>query len=258
MIEIIKNEFTKLFHKKSFLILLIIILIYVLLTNILYDNNAFLVTEKNASISIIKNFYYEYDILIVLSILLLTCPILSGEYNNRTIKNLLLIPKSRTKILLSKYFCVLISLIFIIGFIFASQMIISVFFDKWSLSNLIIHYNKSYTCFSWFVNVSIYKCLYYYILMSFVFLFSTLCHNNSSCTIASIVFYLSSDFLKNILFNSTFFLKKYLWFMNLDIEKHFVNNISGVGFSVTIILLYCLIALLLSILVFNKKDIKNL
>ena len=82
------------------------------------------INRVNDERGIIVNFYKEYGLIIVIIFTVLTSGIVVDEVNKGTIKQLLVTPNKRYKILLSKYLTGIIIILFLILITFLMQLLI--------------------------------------------------------------------------------------------------------------------------------------
>ena len=178
--------------------------------------------------------------------------IASQEFSKGTIKQLLVRPYSRTKILLSKYITS-ISCIFIACFItFVFQLILgTIFFGTESLTTPIISYsniNDKITV----MNIFVYSFKSFLGLLPTFLLLTTL----------SFAGFIGSDVVTELLAGFKKWWIKYIYCFNWNFTPYIFNNktdIKGVslGFSIIVCLVYLAILLIPSFIVFKNRDIKN-
>lgn len=130
MINLLKNELTILIHRKKYKIFLIILLAITIISTFLLNTNRLLHATKNFNfINYIINISFA-NILILCFSIILTSEIFGLEYNNGTLKNLLVTPNKKTTIFISKIFTVLIYILiqYIILLIFS--ILLNLLFEK--------------------------------------------------------------------------------------------------------------------------------
>ena len=100
------------------------------------------INKRNDTRGILKNFFSEYGLFIIVIIVMIAGTIVSEEFNKGTVKLLLIKPYSRAKILLSKYITILIMTVFAIAIILLMELIVgSIVFGFDSLSVPVLEYN---------------------------------------------------------------------------------------------------------------------
>lgn len=224
----------------------------------------------NSNHYILTMFYSEYFIMILVMIVLVSGSIVSEEFSKGTIKLLLVKPYTRTKILLSKYLTVLIMLLFALVTSFIMQMIVGgLFFGYDSLSIPYITYNiatkaiESVPILKYFLLYTVSVLPQLIILATLGFTLSTI----STSTSISNTFTIVGAFGSNIIniFAQTLDLEwlKYVVTLNWDFTCYLFGGTSpfkGVTFpfSVTICIVYLLVMLIISFIVFKKRNIKNI
>ena len=235
MINLIKNEYIKIGVFK--LITISIILILIMFCMHFLDVN---INEKLIN-------FIPYISLIIVSIF---GGIMSNEYQTGTIRFYLTKPINRRKILLSK----LLTIIFYTLFLLIVVLITCILITKSVNTNLIIDF------------------LYYstpliFITVLTIFLSSNLKSSSLSTTILIIILFTSNLItelllllkLKFIIYTPLPYIDFNI-FMNKEIIIEF-NNLYNINLNlnsgVVIILIYSVIILLLTIILFNKKDIKS-
>lgn len=91
---------------------------------------------------ILKSFYSEYGLFIIVMIIMVAGTIVSEEFNKGTIKLLLVKPYSRYKILLSKFLTILIMIVFSILVVIGMELLVGgILFGFGSLSIPVVEYN---------------------------------------------------------------------------------------------------------------------
>lgn len=230
------------------------------------DNNKNL---SNEGTEIINIFYSEYLFIIIVMIFMIAGGIASQEFSKGTIKQLLVRPYSRTKILLSKYITS-ISCIFIACFItFVFQLIIgTLFFGIDSITTPIISYSNISDKIT-IMNVFVYSFkLFIGILPTFLllttlaFAASTIFNNTALAIVISFAGFIGSDVVSSLLAGFNKWWVKFVYCFNWEFTPYIFNNkpsIKGVslGFSIVVCLVYLLILLVPTFIVFKNRDIKN-
>lgn len=187
---------------------------------------------KDARIILMKIFD-NFEIIFVFIVIVISSTIISEEYNKGTIKNLFVKPHKRTKIMCSKIITNIFLVIIIIVCMFLLQYIVGglIFgFDSYNLDAII--YNKSSQ------NIDVMNLTYYML---------NLIINKISLYILLIaISILLSTFTSNIALNILISLGIYIIF-----------NYYNIAYSPIILIVFAIIIDILSLIIFQKKDIKN-
>ncbi len=187
---------------------------------------------KDARIILMKIFD-NFEIIFVFIVIAISSTIISEEYSKRTIKNLFVKPHKRTKIMCSKIITNIFLVIIIIVCMVLLQYIVGglIFgFDSYNLDAII--YNKSSQ------NIDVMNLTYYML---------NLIINKISLYILLIsISILISAFTSNIALNILISLGIYIIF-----------NYYNIAYSPIILIVFAIIIDILSLILFQKKDIKN-
>ena len=187
---------------------------------------------KDARIILMKIFD-NFEIIFVFIVIAISSTIISEEYSKRTIKNLFVKPHKRTKIMCSKIITNIFLVIIIIVCMVLLQYIVGglIFgFDSYNLDAII--YNKSSQ------NIDVMNLTYYML---------NLIINKISLYILLIaISILLSAFTSNIALNILISLGIYIIF-----------NYSNIAYSPIILIVFAIIIDMLSLVIFQNKDVKN-
>ena len=187
---------------------------------------------KDARIILMKIFD-NFEIIFVFIVIAISSTIISEEYSKGTIKNLFVKPHKRTKIMCSKIITNIFLVIIIIVCMVLLQYIVGglIFgFDSYNLNAII--YNKSSQ------NIDVMNLTYYML---------NLIINKISLYILLIsISILISAFTSNIALNILISLGIYIIF-----------NYYNIAYSPIILIVFAIIIDMLSLIIFQKKDIKN-
>ena len=233
---------------------------YAMQNNIKYNiiinsENKNVILPKDARYLLIKVFK-NFDILMIFLVIYLSSTIISEEYNNGTIKNLLIKPHKRTKILLSKiitaiFLTIIISILMVVFQYLLGGIIFG--FDSYELES--IKYNSltnNIETMDLMQNTitTLLKKEPMYLLLSLVSMLFGIITNNIALNILislGLYFISTMEFLIN---NIT----KYLFIFNWDLTT---NNIINIAQSISICVISFLVIFILLIIIFKKKDISN-
>ncbi|KYC92345.1 ABC transporter permease [Heyndrickxia sporothermodurans] len=215
------------------------------------------INEKSSVFGFIKK---NGNICFLVNIILMifASNIMAKEERWGTIKFLLIRPYSRSKIILSKYLTVfllaigfyllLIILLGIIGVIiygFGSLRSVTLIVQDGQVleHNLIVTVLKQY----------IYNFLPILAYTSLAFMISTILRSNGLAIAVSIIVSTLGGMISSAI--SKFNLSRYILFTNTDLNKYLSNSFSTNDmFSITVIIIYTILFLLISLLVFKKRD----
>ena len=218
---------------------------------------------------IFSNFYTEFFTMILVIIVLVGGSIVSEEFSKGTIKLLLVKPYTRTKILLSKFLTVLIMILFAIISVFIMQMIIGgIFFGYDSLSIPYVTYNmttssiESISVLRYFLLSTIAILPQLILIGTIAFALSTITTSTSLANTLTIIGVFGSDIINGIAQSFEMEWLKFFPTLNWDYNCYLFGGNSPykgitLPFSISICLIYFVVILLITFLVFKKKNIKN-
>jgi len=220
--------------------------------------------------SIFKELMSEYSLLILIFVFMVASGINSQEFNKGTIKLLLVKPYTRTQILLSKYIVSLCSIVISFIIVLILQLIIgSLILDINSLSNPVLIYNSLndslhiYNLFEYVFLQFVALLPQFVLLNTIVFALSTITTNTAFSIIIGFVFNLGSNIFELIVRMFDDVLKSLIYFSHWDLSPYIFNTnpiVSGcnIFISILVILIYVGIIMGITIIIFKKKDIKNI
>lgn len=197
--------------------------------------------------------------------IIIAAGIVSNEFSWGTIKLILIRPVSRTKILLSKYISVIIFSISAMLFVFIISWISgAILFGIENINSSIINFNgenpQSIPLLSEIGANYGYNFIELLMMGTFSFAISTI-FRNSSIAIGISIFLM---FMGNIIVQSfaQYSWAKYILFANTDLKQYTNGNILIEGmtlnFSIITLTVYYLIFIILTLVVFTKRDIINI
>ena len=233
------------------------------------DNKVNLFKQNNLNYQL-KNIATDYELFVVIIILLTTSILISEEFNKGTIKLLLIKPFSRSKILISKFIVSLlvvgITLVYLIinEFIFGSIM-----FGVSSLNNPVVIYDfnlnvlKEFNIYVYmFINIS-FKLSLYIMLIIISFFINLVIINGVGSFAVTMLFYTFSNVINNIIIGYKIKILRYFITLNWSFNDYLFGNLGSFEFltlkkSFLIYSFYGIILLCLMFIIFNKKNIKNI
>lgn len=235
-------------------------------------NNNKLVTLKYAYDNDIPYNYYTnwkfvksaawLTVVIMLYIIIQSSDSIPSEYSYGTIKQLLIRPHKRWKILLSKYVSVIVQAIVLYIFLFIVSLIVgTIFFGiKGQSVDILMKDNlpQKVSVLGYCAKVYLSDFIKLLVLISMSFMISSIVKNSSASIALSFVVFFSGSIVTNFLTKYSF--TKYLIFPNLDLKQFLPGEtvaLKGLTmqFSAIILALYAAIFIAASFAVFTKRDI---
>lgn len=219
---------------------------------------------------ILLNLFSEYELFIIITIVLIAGAIVSEEFNKGTIKLLLVRPYSRAKILFAKFIVVILTVIFIIIAVGAIQSVVGgIFFGFDSLKIPAIEYDNNtgkIIEMSVLKNVilnALGKLSIYILLGTLAFALSTLFNNTAVAITISLLGYMASSMVNQFAYYYNIKWLKYFVTPNWDLTQFFYGELPmfeglNTAFSLVICLVYFAIMMIPTFIVFRKKNIKNI
>ena len=211
----------------------------------------------------------DYEIFIIIAILIVASSIVAEEFQTGTIKLLLIKPYSRGKILLRKYLAVIIFLIFITIYLIIVQLVIgSIFFGLSSLKIPVIIYNFNKECiveyniFLYMIIRIISKIPMLLMIITISFCFSTIINNIALSITMPLLIYIFTPSVNYLITQYKINFLKYLINVNWNFNDYLfgeIYEIKGINFNFSIIiyLSYYISIIIFTYLNFKKKNIKN-
>ena len=218
--------------------------------------------------SVIMNFFTEYSFLIIVFIIMIAGAIVSDEFSKGTIKSLLIVPHDRSKILLSKYIAVMISLVLFITFLFVAQLLVGGIILGFSSLNIpAVVYNLTdknievLNIFSYFLFNLVANLPQIILLATLAFAVSVILNSTAAAITITFCGMIAADMINGIAYSYNIKLLNYFVTTNWDFTTYLFGGTSiyGVtlGHSILICLTYLVIMLVITFMVFKNKDIKN-
>lgn len=231
------------------------------------ENN---ITIKNDNRQILLNLFTNYELFILIISIVIASSIVSEEFSRGTIKLLLVKPYSRLKILFSKFIVCILILILSIVFIALSQLVIGGIihgFDSLSTPAIIYDFStnsiKTMNIASYIALIGVCKFPIYLLLTTLGFACSTIFTNTALAVAVPFLGYIASNIINQ--FALIYDIKQIIYFVtpNWDFTYYLFGGtplFKGLTpiFSIVICLIYFAIMLILSAIVFKKRDIKNI
>ena len=230
-------------------------------------------TDINKSDSLkgsLQYFYSQYGVFIIVVIIMIAGTIVSEEWSKGTIKLLLVKPYTRTQILLSKFLTVLIISAFVIVSTILMQILVGgILFGFESLFEPVVVYNLSTNVIQE-INILAYLGIQtltqlpiIILLATLAFAISTIFSNSALAITVSLLGYMGASIINQlaIAYNLTFM--KYFVTMNWDLSQYLFGGLpymEGMNLitSIIICVVYLLIMLIPTFIIFKKRNIKNI
>ena len=230
-------------------------------------------TDINKSDSLkgsLQYFYSQYGVFIIVVIIMIAGTIVSEEWSKGTIKLLLVKPYTRTQILLSKFLTVLIISAFVIVSTILMQILVGgILFGFESLFEPVVVYNLSTNAIQE-INILAYLGIQtltqlpiIILLATLAFAISTIFSNSALAITVSLLGYMGASIINQlaIAYNLTFM--KYFVTMNWDLSQYLFGGLpymEGMNLitSIIICVVYLLIMLIPTFIIFKKRNIKNI
>lgn len=226
---------------------------------LLNSQNINAILPQDARILLMKVFD-NFEILIIFLIIYLSCTIIIEEFQSGTIRNVLIKPYSRIKILFSKILTnFLIITVSVIVLVVLQYLIGGLLFgfDSYSLEAVRYNsYNKDIVTMDliqYMLTITVSKLFMYITFSSFSLLLGIIVNNIALNILISIGLYFLSTF-ESLINKFT----QYLFIFNWNISNFLFGNINMLVQSIMISTISLVIILLFLITIFKNKDIKDL
>lgn len=221
---------------------------------------------------ILVNLLNEYELFILIFIIMISGSIVSDEFNKGTIKLLLIRPYSRLKILLAKFLTCLCMFILFIVFIFISQLLVGGIiqgFGSLNVPAVIYNYNthniETMSIIKYLIINICAKSPMFLLLITLAFTISTLFTNSALAIALPLLGYMVSSIINQLIAHALLKdIKAPLYFVtpNWDLTSYLFGGLPSfepinLGFSILVCLSYFLIMIFISCFVFKKRNIKN-
>lgn len=218
--------------------------------------------------SSLMHFFDNYIFLILVFGVMIAGSIVSEEYNKGTIKSLLITPYKRNTILLSKFITVLIMLLlFIIVTYFMDFIIGGCFLGFQSITNHVVTYNFSTNTleimglFKYILIKTIAILPEIILLITLAFAVSTIIGNTAFAIVITFAGFIASSIINMFAVYYKIEILKYFVTTNWNFNEYLFGATSQYGTSFThaviVCIIYFLIMVITSFIVFKRKNIKN-
>ncbi len=226
--------------------------------------------NTNTLKGILENFYSQFGIFLIVVVVMIAGTIVSEEFNKGTIKLLLVKPYTRNKILMAKAITTLIMIIFIIVVILVMQILIGgIIFGFDSLSEPVVAYNFNTNTMeemNIFANLGVQTLTQLpmiILLATLAFAISTLFNNSTLAITISLLGYMAASIINQLAIGYDLQFMKYFVTMNWDLSIYAngaLPYMQGMSMTMSIIIcvVYFLIMMIPTFIVFKKRNIKNI
>ena len=219
---------------------------------------------------ILQDFYAQFGIFLIVVIIMIAGTIVSEEFNKGTIKLLLVKPYTRNKILLSKFITVLIMIVFVIIVTLIMQILIGgILFGFDSLADPVVAYNFNTNTIqemNIFANLGIQTLMQLpmiVLLATLAFAISTIFSNSTLAITISLLGYMSSSIINQLVIGYHLNFMEYFVTMNWDLSIYANGALPymegmNMNMSILICIVYFLIMIIPTFIIFKKRNIKNI
>ena len=226
--------------------------------------------NTNSLKGILENFYAQFGIFLIVVVVMIAGTIVSEEFNKGTIKLLLVKPYTRNKILMAKAITTFIMIIFIIVVTLVMQILIGgIIFGFDSLSEPVVAYNFNTNTMeemNIFANLGVQTLTQLpmiILLATLAFAISTLFTNSTLAITISLLGFMSASIINQLAIGYDLQFMKYFVTMNWDLSIYAngaLPYMEGMNMTMSIIIcvIYFLIMMIPTFIVFRKRNIKNI
>lgn len=226
--------------------------------------------ESESSHGMLLSVFDNYEMFIVIIIIMIAGTIVSEEFNKGTVKLLLVRPYKRTTILAAKLITSLLMVIIAIAFTIMVQTIVGGVVFGWESMQLpVVQFNMATqeivttSIAQYMFILTLGKLPIYILLTVLAFSLSTLFNNSPLAICLPLLGYMASSMINQMALG--FKLNWIIYFVtpNWDLTQYMYGGLPmfyglKIGFSVAICLAYLIIMFAVAFGVFKKKNIKNI
>ena len=217
-----------------------------------------------------ENFFSQFGIFIIVILVMVAGTIVSEEFNKGTIKLLLVKPYSRNKILASKFVTSLIMIVIVVMVTALMELLIGgVIFGFDSLSIPVLKYDfnansvQAINVFVYFGIQLLTQLPMIILLTTLAFALSTLFTNSALAITIALLGYMSTTIINQLAISFDIQFLKYFVTMNWDLSQYLFGGLpymEGMSMPVSIVIciVYFLIMVIPTWIVFKRRNIKNI
>ena len=237
-------------------------------TKYILDNDKEVAEENDVS-TLLQGTFSTTIFFAIITIILIGGSIVADEFNKGTIKQLLLRPYTRTQIIISKYItCIIVFFLYMLFFLLSTTVIYG-FLNGWhSLSIPLIVYNHTtgnvMEISIWYYLIMHFLAVLpvYLILMSASFFIGTLSGSSVVAIAISFVGYFISSIVSMAANSIKYKIIRYFPTLCWDLTEYLFGGMSSYKYgtllnSIIVDIITILLLIIGTIIVFNKKEIKN-
>ena len=253
--NLVQNENMKIYRRiRTWIMAAIILVVPILIGVVTYFNTK--PQGMPGAWNMFSNISSLYMLVTIFSVIIFS-DIVASEFTWGTIKLLLIRPWTRSKILLSKLLAGLIFTLFLTILFVAANFAISFFMfpNKPSLDNAL---PGSYTPAAYYMENLLYRYVDLLVISLFAFMISTLFRTSGIAIGVGIFLQFASNIFQVIFNPEKFAWAKYLLFNNMDLSVYMLGGGKDgmtFGFSVAVLVVYAAVFLVISWLVFARRDV---
>ena len=239
-----------------------------------YYENKYILEEKmdtknsNTLRSVLINFFSEYSFLILVFVIMIAGGMVSDEFSRGTSKSLLTVPYKRSSILTAKYITVLLIIPFIVIFLLIWEFLVGgilLGFDSLSIPVAIYNITSGslevLNVFSYFIINFLANLPQLILLATLAFAASVILNSTAFAIAITFCGIIASEIINCFALMYNIKILNYFVTTNWDFTAFLFGGHSVFGLSLThsiiICIIYLIIMLVVTFLVFMKKDIKN-
>ena len=228
------------------------------------------VNKTNSLKGILEDFYNQFGLFIIVVIVMIAGTIVSEEFNKGTVKLLLVKPYSRTKILLSKFITTMIIVLFTIIVALLMQVLVGgIIFGFDSLSVPVVHYNfntnslQTMNIFAYVGLQTLAQLPMIILLATLAFALSTIFTNSALAITIALLGYMANMIINQLAIAYNLGFMRYFVTLNWDFSQYLFAGLplmEGMTLisSIIICVIYFLIMIIPTFIIFKKKNIKNI
>lgn len=226
--------------------------------------------DGSSAQGILKSVFSEFEIFIIISIVMIAGTIVSEEFNKGTVKLLLIKPYKRSTILTAKFITTLIMLIIIILTVILMQFVVGGIakgFDTYSEQAVVYNHTtnslEEMSIIKYLALQTMGKLPIYVLLLTLAFALSTLFCNSALAIAITLLGSMSAATINMLAHQFKLEWIKFFVTPNWDLTQYLFGGLPEfqgltLVFSIAIIVAYMIIMLVPSYMVFKRRNIKNI
>lgn len=219
---------------------------------------------------ILKDFFSQYGLFIIVMVVMIAGTIVSEEFSKGTIKLLLIKPYDRNKILLSKFITVFIMIAFSIIAVLGMELIVGgIIFGYDSLSVPVIQYDfntntlVSMNIFAYVAIKLLLQLPIIILLATLAFAFSTIFTNSAIAVALPLLGYMGSSVINLLIVQYNVKFMRFFVTPNWDFSEYLFGKLPMMegltaNFSAIVCVVYFLVMIIPTFIIFKRKNIKNI